>query len=38
MKKDNVAETSIKINADASKVWDALTNPELIKQYCLAPM
>ena len=26
-------ETSIKINARASKVWDALTKPELIKQY-----
>ena len=25
--------TSIIINADASKVWDALTNPEIIKQY-----
>ena len=26
-------ETSIKINAPASKVWDALTKPELIKLY-----
>lgn len=24
---------TIEINADAARVWDALTNPELIKQY-----
>ncbi len=28
-----VAKTSVAINTPASKVWDALTNPELIKQY-----
>ncbi len=28
-----VAKTSISINAPASQVWDALTKPELIKQY-----
>ncbi len=28
-----VAKTSITINAPASQVWDALTKPELIKQY-----
>lgn len=27
------AQASIEINAPASKVWEALTNPELIKQY-----
>ena len=27
------AEATTKINAPASKVWDALTNPGLIKQY-----
>ena len=26
-------ETSIKVNAPVTKVWDALTKPELIKQY-----
>ena len=33
MKETFVAQTSITINAPASKVWDALTNPQLIKQY-----
>ncbi len=28
-----VAKATITINAPASKVWDALTKPELIKQY-----
>ncbi len=28
-----VARASITINAPAAKVWDALTKPELIKQY-----
>ena len=27
------ADVSVVINADASKVWDALTNPALVKQY-----
>jgi uncharacterized protein YndB with AHSA1/START domain len=33
MNKTYIAKTSITINASASKVWDALTNPHLIKQY-----
>ena len=33
MDKTLVAEASTTINAPASKVWDALTKPELIKQY-----
>jgi uncharacterized protein YndB with AHSA1/START domain len=28
-----VAKSNITIKADAARVWDALTNPELIKQY-----
>jgi uncharacterized protein YndB with AHSA1/START domain len=28
-----VAKSSVTIRADAAKVWDALTNPKLIKQY-----
>ncbi|MBA3704348.1 MAG: SRPBCC domain-containing protein [Bacteroidetes bacterium] len=33
MTKDLVAKTTIVINTSASKVWEALTNPELIKKY-----
>ena len=33
MKTDHVAKAAISINADPEKVWDALTNPALIKQY-----
>jgi uncharacterized protein YndB with AHSA1/START domain len=33
MNKKFVAEAVTTINAPASKVWDALTKPELIKQY-----
>lgn len=33
MDKKFVAKASTTINAPASKVWDALTKPELIKQY-----
>ncbi len=33
MDKTLVANASIMINAPASRVWEALTNPELIKQY-----
>ena len=33
MNKTYVAKTSIIINEPRSKVWDALTNPHLIKQY-----
>lgn len=28
-----IASQSIEINASRAKVWDALTNPEIIKQY-----
>jgi len=28
-----IAKASISINASAAKVWNALTNPEVIKQY-----
>ena len=28
-----VARTTVTINASPSRVWDALTNPDLIKQY-----
>lgn len=33
MNQDLVVSQSIKINAPASKVWDALTNPDIIKEY-----
>jgi uncharacterized protein YndB with AHSA1/START domain len=33
MKKNHVAQASMLINSPVSKVWDALTKPELIKQY-----
>lgn len=33
MSKNLIAKQSITINAPASKVWDALINPEMIKQY-----
>ncbi len=33
MNKTFVAQATITINAPASKVWDALTKPDLIKQY-----
>lgn len=33
MKNDLYVRKIIKINADKSKVWDALTNPKIIKQY-----
>ena len=33
MNKTLMAKATITINAPASKVWEALTNPELIKQY-----
>jgi uncharacterized protein YndB with AHSA1/START domain len=33
MKTTYIAQASIAIQANAEKVWDALTNPELIKQY-----
>jgi uncharacterized protein YndB with AHSA1/START domain len=33
MKNTFVAKASTKINASPSKVWEALTKPELIKQY-----
>ena len=33
MSKTYIAKATITINAPASKVWDALTKPDLIKQY-----
>ncbi len=33
MNENRIAKASILIDAPASKVWDALTQPELIKQY-----
>ena len=33
MEKELVVKKTITINADISKVWDALTNPELSKKY-----
>ncbi len=33
MKQQLTGKSGIVINANASKVWDALTNPELIKKY-----
>jgi len=33
MEKGFIAKRSISINAPATKVWDALTDPEKIKQY-----
>lgn len=33
MNENQVAKASMLINAPVSKVWDALTKPELIKQY-----
>jgi uncharacterized protein YndB with AHSA1/START domain len=33
MNKELTVTTSIEINADRAKVWDALTNPEKIKVY-----
>ena len=31
--KDHIARVSININASKARVWEALTNPEIIKQY-----
>lgn len=33
MPKNLVAQSSVQIGASADKIWDALVNPELIKQY-----
>ena len=33
MQKGNISENRTKINAPVDKVWEALTNPELVKQY-----
>ncbi len=33
MRKELVVKKSIKINADTSSVWEAITNPELTKKY-----
>ncbi len=33
MRKELIVKKTIQINADTSQVWDALTNPDKIKQY-----
>jgi len=33
MKNDLIVRKTVKINADASKVWNAITNPKMIKKY-----
>jgi uncharacterized protein YndB with AHSA1/START domain len=33
MRQDLIVSKSIDINASTTKVWDALTNPEIIKEY-----
>ncbi len=33
MRQDLQVSESIVINADLAKVWDVLTNPEIIKEY-----
>ncbi len=33
MNKKFIAKSEVRINAPAAKVWEALTNPELIRQY-----
>lgn len=33
MDKKYTGKTNIEINASAEKVWDALTNPEMVKKY-----
>jgi len=33
MKKDLSVRKTVKINVNASKVWDAITNPKMIKKY-----
>ena len=33
MENNFIAKASITVNAPAEKVWEALTNPEMIKQY-----
>jgi uncharacterized protein YndB with AHSA1/START domain len=33
MRDDLIVSESIEINAEPSKIWDALTNPEIIKEY-----
>lgn len=33
MRKNHIAEVSVMVDAPASRVWEALTNPELIRQY-----
>jgi uncharacterized protein YndB with AHSA1/START domain len=35
MNKPFISKASTTVNAPASKVWDAITNPSLIKQYLL---
>ena len=33
MSESLIAKRSVTVHADAAKVWDALTNPEMIRQY-----
>lgn len=35
MKKNLTAKASVKINASSAKVWDGLTNPQIIKKYMM---
>lgn len=35
MEKNLIAKTSVKVNASDAKVWDGLTNPEIIKKYMM---
>ncbi len=33
MNKDLIVQKSVQVSAPVSKVWEALTNPEMVKQY-----
>lgn len=33
MRKNHIAEVTVVVNAPASRVWEALTDPEMIRQY-----
>ena len=35
MKNDLIAETSVTIDAEASEVWEAITNPAKVKKYLM---
>ena len=32
MRKNHIAEVTVVVNAPASRVWEALTDPEMIRQ------